>query len=1029
MHNAQKNKTRQAMTIWGAITLLYFLLTWVLAQFVAHTTQERILAALATTITYSVIAVMLGQQIIREADAAYRQLQASLASERAKEAERQQAEAALCRSRAELALVANGIPALIAHADVNQRYLFVNQAYAAWVGRPASEIVGKTIREVIGEELYQVSQPYIEATFKGEHVSFERIVKGKDGEARVQNLLFVPHFDEKGNVIAAFSLVMDITERKRAEEQLKANLRETLLLNSVIAAAASTLDPTMVLQTICQELADALDLPQAIAGLLDDAHERLNVVADYRLAGPSTALNVTIPLTENAATRESIEQGTPIVIANLQSESCESLEMRELAQQRGTVSMLIIPLVVRHQAIGILALEATEPHTFTREEITLAQHVAATASQVLDNARLHTQLRQELEERKRADRQLQDMFTELEHAQTKAIATLDATSDGMLLIAPDRRILSANRNFCALFFGDSPREIYGQRLADYRAEIERLFDDPAGFLAMVEQTASDRAGQFTQLVTQRAPHRREFQLSSSPVLTRRGEYLGRLYVFHDVTHEREVDRMKTEFVSMVSHELRTPLTSIKGYVDLLAAGEVGEVTPEQREFLDIVKTNADRLVELINELLDISRIEAGRIELRRKALDINAVIRQVADTMRPQIKAKEQHLTLDLTDETPPVWGDADRVIQILTNLLSNAYKYTPTGGNVTITARARGDYARVEVQDSGIGLTPDDQAKLFTKFFRAKNRATQEAGGTGLGLAITRSLVELHGGEITVRSEPGRGSTFSFTLPLARQAIEKEIAPTAQPGKRILVVDDEPDIARLIQRYLERAGYRVFVAHNGKDALQLAQNEQPDLITLDIILPDCDGFTVLEWLKGNSATRPIPVLLLSIMPDEQQGKLLGAVDYLTKPVNEKELLAHVGKILEQDHRRLVLIVDDDAEHRQLVATHLRNAGYQTLQASDGAEGVQRAKQDRPGLILLDIRMPKMDGVAALRALRGDPATRAVPVVMMTAYPNLLEEDRSIAAELEPLPLLSKPFTAEQLANAIAQALEKGKAL
>jgi CheY-like chemotaxis protein/two-component sensor histidine kinase len=324
-------------------------------------------------------------------------------------------------------------------------------------------------------------------------------------------------------------------------------------------------------------------------------------------------------------------------------------------------------------------------------------------------------------------------------------------------------------------------------------------------------------------------------------------------------------------------------------VDLLIAGEVGGVTPEQQEFLDIVKTNVDRLVELINDLLDISRIEAGRIELKRKALDINHLIQQVANTLRPQIRAKQQQLTLDLADDTPPVWGDRDRVIQVLTNLFSNASKYTPAGGSITVAARNLGERVRVDVQDTGIGLAPEDQAQLFTKFFRAKDRVTQEVGGTGLGLSITRSLVEMHGGEISVKSAPGKGSTFSFTLPLTQQAVEKEETPTAQPGKRILVVDDEPDIANLIRRYLEHVGYRVLIAHNGGDALRLAQSERPDLITLDIILPDSDGFTVLEWLKGNPETRAIPVILLSIMLDEKQGRLLGAVDYLTKPVNEKE--------------------------------------------------------------------------------------------------------------------------------------------
>ena len=352
-------------------------------------------------------------------------------------------------------------------------------------------------------------------------------------------------------------------------------------------------------------------------------------------------------------------------------------------------------------------------------------------------------------------------------------------------------------------------------------------------------------------------------------------------MLRNVTREREVDRMKSEFVSLVSHELRTPLTSIKGYIDLLLDGDAGELTGEQRGYLDIVKDNADRLIALINDLLNVSRIESGKIELQRGPLDLARLIHGVADSLRPSIEAKGQHLTLSLAgghesspggrDGTllPAVLADADRVTQILTNLLSNAYKYTPVGGSISVRACTQGDHVRVDVQDTGIGLSTEEQAQLFTRFFRARNQTTQEVGGTGLGLSIARSLVEMQGGKITVSSAPGQGSTFSFTLPIAQTQAEHETSShPAQPGGRILVVDDEQDIAHLIQRYLEREGYQVLLAHNAADALRVARSEHSDLITLDIKLPDVEGLTVLEWLKSNSTTTAIPVLLLSIKDD-----------------------------------------------------------------------------------------------------------------------------------------------------------------
>ena len=626
--------------------------------------------------------------------------------------------------------------------------------------------------------------------------------------------------------------------------------------------------------------------------------------------------------------------------------------------------------------------------------------------------------------RKRAEAEREQQYQKTERARSETRAVLDAVSEGIILVSSDRRLLSVNQRF-AEFFGVRPDEVLGRRFDELQFLIEQIFVDPGKFRALVTGTASDTEQQFTQIVAQQWPKPRELELFSTPVRTPDSEHLGRLYVFRDVTHEREVDRMKSEFVSLVSHELRTPLTSIKGYIDLLMDGDAGELTEEQQEYLEVAKNNADRLVALINDLLDVSRIESGRIELHPAPLDLTRLISDVAQSLRPQIEGKGHHLILELSEDLPAVLGDSDRVTQILTNLLSNAYKYTPSEGTIWVTAQVvERERVRVNVRDTGIGLSTEEQAKLFTKFFRAKNRTTQEVGGTGLGLTITRSLVEMHGGEITVLSTPGEGSTFSFTLPTTRQMAQSEAAHTlAQPGGRILVVDDEPDIANLIRRYLEHARYQVLIARNAAEALSVAKAEHPDLITLDIMLPDADGFTVLEWLKSDPATAAIPVVLLSMMDDAGRGKLLGAVDYLRKPIQERVLLEHVGLILANDQAHLILVADDDDEVRGLIAGNLRRAGYQIIEATEGAEAVAVAQRDQPGLALIDIKMPHMDGIAALRALRAEPATRNLPVIMMTASPAVMEESRSVVEALGGAILLGKPYTAEELATAIARKL------
>ena len=336
----------------------------------------------------------------------------------------------------------------------------------------------------------------------------------------------------------------------------------------------------------------------------------------------------------------------------------------------------------------------------------------------------------------------------------------------------------------------------------------------------------------------------------------------------------------------------------------------------------------------------------------------------------------------------------------------------------------------RVDVRDNGVGMTPEEKSMLFTKFFRSDNWVIQETVGTGLGLVITRSLVEMQGGEIFVESSPGVGSVFSFTLPISSQALdlEQSEACSGRPmpslaGKRILVVDDEPDIAELLRLCLERSGYGVLTALNAQEAVEMAVSEQPDLITLDVLLPDQDGFAVLEQLKGDAVTGDIPVVLISILPDDGRGALLGAVDYLTKPISEGPLLAKLERVLDAAEGRLVLVAEDDADTRRLLASHLAPAGYRVIEAVDGAETLSKARAEVPNLVLLDIKMPVMDGVTTLRALRENASTRGLPVVMMTASPSLLEASRTTAHELGVAALLKKPFTPEELATAVDLAL------
>jgi CheY-like chemotaxis protein len=335
-------------------------------------------------------------------------------------------------------------------------------------------------------------------------------------------------------------------------------------------------------------------------------------------------------------------------------------------------------------------------------------------------------------------------------------------------------------------------------------------------------------------------------------------------------------------------------------------GAAGSDPAMQRNFLEVVKSNADRLSDMVDELLDMSRIEAGKVQMHLQAVSVRRIVCEVATMLQKGFNDRNLQLRLDIPDDLPDVLSDPGRLTQIVTNLLSNALKYT-FEGYVDVIAHVVGDHVQVDVADTGIGMTEEDRTRLFTRFFRASTARAKDVPGTGLGLSITRSLIEMHGGHIWVKSAEGQGSTFSFTLPIIPAALAQmspsealpaaETRPRAAPPK-ILVVDDEPNIAQLFRHLLEKEGHIVVITGRGLDVLPLAQRERPDLILLDLILPDADGLVVLSQLKQDPVTKAIPVVVTSIVDEKERGLGLGAAEYLVKPVSDQQLLSSIQRAL-----------------------------------------------------------------------------------------------------------------------------------
>lgn len=619
-------------------------------------------------------------------------------------------------------------------------------------------------------------------------------------------------------------------------------------------------------------------------------------------------------------------------------------------------------------------------------------------------------------------------------------AVLDATADGLLVLSPSDEVLFVNPAARAMLsLGEG--ELLGERVStDELLGVERsrpaatqrcyeimdcgrsacpawLAEDvrcwlmsgtlceidavPATFMEKSCRCATCRARtalretfdplcgeEYEEIALQREDDRLIVKVRVNPITDHDGNYVGRVVVIRDITSEYEIAQMKNEFVSTVSHELRTPLTSIKGYVDLILDGDAGEINEIQREFLGIVKENSDRLVELINDMLDISRIESGRIHLKVEPQYVPDLIAGAIDTFRAVLSQAEREVVLDVPNDLPLVAADSDRVRQVLINLVSNALKYSPAGGTITVSAEKAGDSVRIAVSDEGLGISAEDQRLLFTKFYRVDSAMTREIGGTGLGLSICKSIIELLGGEIGADSELGHGSTFWFTLPVASDEMVRlpEIEGPEDASGRVLVIDSDREVASLVETYLVRRGFEVHKAHTAEEAIEAALRVRPQAITLDVILEGGDGFELLQRLKTHPDTADIPVLVLSIVCDEGRSCRFGAADYLEKPIDQERLLGVVNDLVGSSESPLALVVDDDRAVVSMLSETLRRRGFSVATAYDGQEALAAIEARLPDLILLDLRMPRMDGYEVIRRVKRHPEWSDIPIVVMTAH-------------------------------------------
>ncbi|HEY3059243.1 MAG TPA: response regulator [Chloroflexota bacterium] len=520
---------------------------------------------------------------------------------------------------------------------------------------------------------------------------------------------------------------------------------------------------------------------------------------------------------------------------------------------------------------------------------------------------------------------------------------------------------------------------------------------------------------------------------------------------------READRLKDEFMAVVSHELRTPLTAISGYGDILLRKLSGPLNERQERQVVGIRDASRRLLGLINDLLDVSKLEAGTLDLHLGAIEPYAAIERAVASTRVIAANKGVRLEVREPSGDDPllrVRADDERLQQILSNLVVNAIKFTPQGGSIWIDAindsgriTDATEYVVFRVCDTGVGLAPGQVDRVWDRFYQVESSSTRRFGGAGLGLSIVRRLTELHGGRVVAASEGvDRGSTFEVRLPAVpadatSAPIHRQVPAAALFGdsstdgsdssatraEHVLVVEDDQHIATVLRTYLEADGYRVDVVADGQQAIQAARALVPFAITLDISLPKLDGWSVLNALKRDPVTAHIPVVIISIVDNRDFGIVLGATDYMVKPIDHERLqlvLRGLSAARANGDNRLVLVVDDDPALRDVLSTSLAEEGWRAATASDGESALAAIERETPAAMVLDLMMPNIDGFEVLRSVRARPSLRDMPVIVVTAK-DLSDEDRQRLGDSAQGVILKQALRLEQLFQEIRDVLAR----
>ena len=762
-------------------------------------------------------------------------------------------------------------------------------------------------------------------------------------------------------------------ERDRAGEQ------EALL--DTMKDLSGELELSKVLQGVLDRAVSLLGVTGGELATYDESKQDLSIVASHNM--PVDAVGTRMKLGEGAMGRVA-ETHEPLIIPRYQEWDSRSSQYTQGPIQ----SVMAAPLMIGNRLVGAIASVHSDPdRVFGEGDLRRLMMFAPQAAVAIENARLFAS----------AHRYFEDLVLN----NPVAIVSVDL----------DMNITSCNPAFETLF-GYKGEEVVGKNL-DRLVTEEGTLDEAQSF---TEEAYAGRKSVGIGKRRRKDGSLCEVEIFTIPVIVN-DEQVGIMALYHDISELQQARRAaeaasgaKSQFLASMSHELRTPLNAIIGYSEMLQeeVEELGhdDLAPDLQKIWSAGK----HLLALINDVLDLSKVEAGKMELYLETFDVRSTIDDVATTVRPLIEKNGNQLVVDCPNDIGTMHSDATRARQIFLNLLSNASKFTENG-TITLEARreaeAAGDWMVFKVRDTGVGMTAEQLGKLFEAFSQAEKNTAHKYGGTGLGLAISRRFGELMGGDIAVESDVEIGTVFTVRLPAtiaepaaaapARPEVPATARVTAAVGTGVgtlLIIDDDPHARELLRRTFSKEGYLVLEAADGESGLELARQQRPDLISLDVLMPGMDGWEVLSRIKADPDLSDIPVIMISIIDDVNMGIALGASDYVTKPIDRDRLSAILKKYTRDGDSRPILVVEDDPATRSMLRRMLEKEGWDVSEAENGRIALERIEEAEPSLILLDLIMPEMDGFEFLDELRRNPGRSGIPTVVITAK-DLTEQDRN----------------------------------